>query len=278
MNNYDEACKAAATNQGLDPALSALRAAGIRHELEQTGGFTMVVTVPVQDGTIGITADEDDEFLAVFYPGTAWQDGPEGDEDSWYGMSMPQVIALALTHGVADPIALWVSEHGASYEVPIEIIDLPDIHDLSWHNDVSPTFAFNEGKTGRILWVDHIDPDERENGPDTPRFTVTLNDDDGDYVDDVWYGDDMATAIARFHGDIPKSPAPEALTEKFHSLLEIHMVAPTARVVFDIIADVQGSYRLVMESAGIAPTLVAEIDQTMSDYINNHYDLLGESE
>jgi hypothetical protein len=42
---YDDACRAAATDQGLDPLRAALDAAGIRHELEQTGGFCMTVGV-----------------------------------------------------------------------------------------------------------------------------------------------------------------------------------------------------------------------------------------
>jgi len=48
---YEQACKQAATNQLLDPITDVLSAAGIPHEVEQTGGFVMLVCVPItEDG------------------------------------------------------------------------------------------------------------------------------------------------------------------------------------------------------------------------------------
>lgn len=80
--SYDAACLNAATAQGLAPVLNALTVAGIDHTLEQTGGFTMVVTVKAPTGIFGITAsdDQDNMFLLGFYPGTSWSDNEGCDE------------------------------------------------------------------------------------------------------------------------------------------------------------------------------------------------------
>ncbi len=75
---------------------------------------------------------------------------------------------------------LWIAEFGAEYAVPALVTDT--LEDLSWHNDICPSFTtkgiaandptYHEGVDVR-LWVDHPDPQERETGPDTPRFRVT---------------------------------------------------------------------------------------------------------
>jgi hypothetical protein len=46
MDNYNEACLAHASAQGLDPIVAELKAAGIKHHLWQSGGFCMIVVVP----------------------------------------------------------------------------------------------------------------------------------------------------------------------------------------------------------------------------------------
>lgn len=79
-NSYEETCRMAATEQGLDPAVEVLKAAGVDVVVEQTGGFCMVAKVygPV-DSWVGITAadfwqpseEEDDaqppSYLVCFY-------------------------------------------------------------------------------------------------------------------------------------------------------------------------------------------------------------------
>ncbi len=73
--DYDAACKQATTNQGLDPVIAKLEAARIIHGLEQTGGFCMVVTVPIGErGTLAIT--DDGGLYASFFPGDTWREGP----------------------------------------------------------------------------------------------------------------------------------------------------------------------------------------------------------
>lgn len=79
--NYDDACKAATTRQGLDPVIAALDAAGVRFTVEQTGGFCMVVTVPAPDGTYALTVDTPGLVLRGFFPGDAWQETGESLSD-----------------------------------------------------------------------------------------------------------------------------------------------------------------------------------------------------
>lgn len=42
--------------------------------------------------------------------------------------------------------------------------------DSSWHNDVCP--SFENTALGLVLYVDHPDPNEREHGPETPRYSL----------------------------------------------------------------------------------------------------------
>lgn len=72
--------------------------------------------------------------------------------------------------------------------------------DLSWHNDVCPRFALSEDGSGPNLWVDHVDPQQRENGPDTPRFLVIVQMGDSASSDDaqVHEGNDLRDAVAAF--------------------------------------------------------------------------------
>jgi hypothetical protein len=56
--DYDDACRNAASAQGLDPIMNRLRRAGIEFTLEQTGGWVMVVYVSLGNGfTVGLTQD-----------------------------------------------------------------------------------------------------------------------------------------------------------------------------------------------------------------------------
>lgn len=86
--SYDKACENAATGQGLDPMTERLTREGIAHRVDQTGGFCMVIAVPVGNeryripdtAEIGITADgpEASPWLVLLrkYP-----DGPDVPED-----------------------------------------------------------------------------------------------------------------------------------------------------------------------------------------------------
>lgn len=103
----------------------------------------------------------------------------------------------------------WISEHGADYDVPAEIADAEALDDLSWHNDVCPSFGkqVTDPETGDVhdvrLWVEHPDPAQRESSSDA-RFAVNYQPwsaqpvpglkiaDDGD----LYAGDDAAAALA----------------------------------------------------------------------------------
>jgi hypothetical protein len=82
---------------------------------------------------------------------------------------------------------LWMREFGADYDVPQLFMDAPDLVDVSWHNDVSPSFmlkgteGIDSDQTPRI-WIEHPDPRQREY-PATdgdPRFLVTAGDSEYD--------------------------------------------------------------------------------------------------
>lgn len=109
--SYDEACAAAATNQGLDPITEALTAAGITHEVEQTGGFTMVVTVNVPTGVVALTHDGegDADYLLGYYPGTMWQDG---EYDGEYDDVVLNFGHLTLTEAM-DKVKAYAAGTGA---------------------------------------------------------------------------------------------------------------------------------------------------------------------
>jgi hypothetical protein len=92
---YDRACRIAATDQGLAPLELAanvrkleLDRAGVRYGVEQTGGFTMVFAFYIGDDASGsavtITNEGDrdhDEWLVVCQPTEQWLEGSGAPED-----------------------------------------------------------------------------------------------------------------------------------------------------------------------------------------------------
>jgi hypothetical protein len=94
----------------------------------------------------------------------------------------------------------WISEHGEEYAVPAEVLAIPDIRDLSWHNDTCPRFALTDEGEGPNLFVEHPDPAQREYGADAPRFVVVILASDVGSTGDlqVHDGDDVREAVAAF--------------------------------------------------------------------------------
>jgi hypothetical protein len=84
--SYEDAVRKATTDQGLDPVIAALTAADIDHAVEQTGGFTMVVTVKAPDGTFAIT--NDGGYLLGYYPGDLWEHSYEGRDGATYSYNI----------------------------------------------------------------------------------------------------------------------------------------------------------------------------------------------
>lgn len=85
---------------------------------------------------------------------------------------------------------------------PADMPTIPaDWQDMSWHNDACPSFAFmigGEGDSNNTLarvWVDWVDPADREGGTDSKRFLVTYEADDGTTFDAL-QTDDWAEVLA----------------------------------------------------------------------------------
>lgn len=90
----------------------------------------------------------------------------------------------------------WEAEFGAAYAVPDEIRALANagkLEDISWHNDVCPSFSVADGSVK--LWVDHPEREQRECTP-VNRFTVCLYDEGGDWLTDALRTDDVGEVIA----------------------------------------------------------------------------------
>ena len=64
---------------------------------------------------------------------------------------------------------------------------------------------------------------------------------------------------------------PDTLMQQFElgaqGLADVDMVG----ILWNIIADIQDSYTLAMQGAGIAPEVMQEVTETVTDYLANHY-------
>jgi hypothetical protein len=74
----------------------------------------------------------------------------------------------------------WVAEFGEDWQVPDVIALAEGIEDMSWHNDVCPSFGLHVAENGEPyahtirIWCDHPDPAQSGWGwRESPRFTVT---------------------------------------------------------------------------------------------------------
>lgn len=126
----------------------------------------------------------------------------QGDLDAWLQAGRP-------TKGDAQP--KWTAEFDAGYAVPGEIIALVNagkLVDVSWHNDVCPSFSPKQpGRAGEDrlsddvvndavkIWIDHPDVGQRELGEGTKRFAVTVTDDAGD-AESTLHTDALAELLA----------------------------------------------------------------------------------
>lgn len=99
---YTQACEDAATRQGLDPITDALRAAGIPHVVDQTGGFTMCVHVPLDEGDTSylyLTDDQGGVLIGRYWNCEDWHS--EG-EDTAPVCALDEVAGIVRAH-IADP-------------------------------------------------------------------------------------------------------------------------------------------------------------------------------
>lgn len=105
---YDNACERAATEQGLDPLIAALTAAGVEHRVEQTGGLTMAVTHRSHYGTWAFRMYQQRNggftYEGNFYADEDWSEG--GTHPLSQSLSNADYIAKRLLTEATDP---WLS-------------------------------------------------------------------------------------------------------------------------------------------------------------------------
>lgn len=94
--------------------------------------------------------------------------------------------------------ALWAAEF-PGYDVPDAVEDEPGVEDVSWHNDICPSFTFAAvaelGLVDLRLWVEHPDPEQREAGPNAPRYAVMLD------SEETYSGDDVDAALVNLRAN-----------------------------------------------------------------------------
>lgn len=78
------------------------------------------------------------------------------------------------------------------FSVPAELFDLDGVEDVSWKNDICPSFTVPFADGFVRIWVDHQDPQMREFGDAYPRFNVHRSDRDGTPVDE--FGEEVSHA------------------------------------------------------------------------------------
>lgn len=66
--------------------------------------------------------------------------------------------------------------------------------DTSWHNNTCPSFTSDE--LGLEVWVDYLDPSQREYGPKYPRFNVSPQDHGVECSGDSLQTDDWVEVLA----------------------------------------------------------------------------------
>lgn len=103
MTNHDaprldeQRIRDAATDQGLDPAVGALRDAGLEVHLEQTGGFVINAVVPTRIGVVAVIhigdGEDDHTYGLAAYTHEAWRDG-EDHLAAEQATSLPELVNL----------------------------------------------------------------------------------------------------------------------------------------------------------------------------------------
>lgn len=86
----------------------------------------------------------------------------------------------------------WIKEFGTEFDVPSIVSER--LIDVSWHNDVSPSFVRpgdEDNEDAIRLWVEHPDPNRREYIGSSVRFIVGGAQDGGIYYE----GEDVNAAI-----------------------------------------------------------------------------------
>lgn len=91
---------------------------------------------------------------------------------------------------------LWEKEFGRGYDVPSKIEAL-GWTDISWHNDMCPSFTPDPNDPDIRLWVEHPDPSMRE-FDDQPRYAInriSVMEEQGYDKSVIVAGDDLAKIL-----------------------------------------------------------------------------------
>jgi hypothetical protein len=129
-----------------------------------------------------------------------WESQPWNDNYWTEFTDLLDAVRFATRPAVAtaqpsDRAVCYTAEFHADFTVPIEIVrlfELGKLDDTSWHNDVCPSFASASNNDLRI-WIDHVDPEQREVGG--KRFVVTITHEDGSSAD-LFGTDDLPELLA----------------------------------------------------------------------------------
>ena len=92
-----------------------------------------------------------------------------------------------------NTIPLWIAEFGSGYAVPTSITNEPGLTDVSWHNDICPSFMWADLPSSATLpgdevldfrlWVEHVDQGMRE--ADGQRFVISTQHEEIASTDDA---------------------------------------------------------------------------------------------
>jgi len=72
----------------------------------------------------------------------------------------------------------YKQEFGNNFDLGFKLNKHPLLIDKSWHNDICPSFYFKHISQYYVLWVDFLNPEDREG--ETFRYTIITATNEGD--------------------------------------------------------------------------------------------------
>ena len=89
---------------------------------------------------------------------------------------------------------LYKQEFGQNFDLGFNISQYPWLVDKSWHNDVSPSFYLKAPTGFMVLWVDHEDPEQREDSEQDRYVVMTAVNSGTDEYPEIHHDED-STAV-----------------------------------------------------------------------------------
>lgn len=78
-----------------------------------------------------------------------------------------------------ETLAQYQEEFGSNFDLGFDLNEYPDLVDKSYRHDVAPSFYFNVDGQYFTLWVDYLEPTEREYS-EAKRYTILKAYNDGE--------------------------------------------------------------------------------------------------